>query len=185
MKITDDYVFFWKENPFCNFTKCKIKFADPYFVPLEEGPLVFSSSEQLFMWLKAKFFGDDSTANKIYLTTNPEEARKLGREVKNYDDTIWNTVRVDYMRKAVFSKFIQNKEFRTQLIDPKYDNKVFVEASPYDKIWGIGYSENDLLYSYKDTWGRNELGKILTDIRTKLKEMDNLINDLGLEEIHE
>lgn len=155
MKITDKYVFFWKEDPFCNFTKCKINYAGK----------VFSSSEQLFMWFKADFFGDNVIAKKILNTNEPEEARKLGRIVKNYDDRAWENVRVELMFQAVLSKFKQNEDLKEQLCDHKYDGKQFVEAAYYDRIWGIGYNENDTLITPEYKWGRNELGKILNEVR--------------------
>ena len=168
MKLTDKYVFFWKEHPMCNFTKCKIKFADPYYVPEEKRPMEFTSSEQLFMWFKAVFFEDFDIADRIYKSFSPEEARKLGRLVKNYDDADWEEVRVDYMKRAVTYKFYQNADLRKQLLDAKYDGKTFVEAAYYDRIWGIGYNESEAEKNV-DNWGRNELGKILTEIRNQLK----------------
>lgn len=181
MRITDKYIFFWKENPFCNFTKCKIKFEWPDGVNGEE--IYFSSSEQMFMWFKAKFFLDDETADKILATTDPEEARKLGRLVKNYVDSAWDRERTYYMMKAVSAKFLQNKNLRKELIDPKYNGKFFVEASPYDRVWGIGCDQDSALKldNYKN-WGRNELGKILDAVRIKCIEIDKLIEDLDLEE---
>lgn len=169
MKITDKYVFFWKEDPFCNFTRCWIKLADPYYVPLEDDLVMFSSSEQMFMWFKAKFFGDEETADLILQSKSPSDARKLGRLVKGYNDREWDKVRVDFMRKAVSYKFMQNADLRKQLLDSKYDGKVFVEAAYYDRIWGIGFNESDAIRTPESHWGRNELGKILTDLRTELK----------------
>lgn len=179
MRITDEYVFFWKEEPFCNFTKCKIKYVMPDSVKGEE--YYFSSSEQMFMWLKAMFFMDIEVANLIYNTDSPEEARRLGRLVKNYDDKLWNEVRITAMRKAVTAKFFQNKELRKQLLDNKYDGKHFVEAAYYDRIWGCGYDEESALkLDNAKNWGRNELGKILDEVREKCKELENLIKDFDL-----
>lgn len=180
MKITDDYIFFWKESPMCNFTKCKIKYMFPDSEVGEE--LYFSSSEQLFMWFKAMFFNDTETAKLIYESNSPEEARKLGRLVKDYDDQLWDEVRVSYMRKAIIYKFFQNKELREQLLDKKYDGKKFVEAAYYDRIWGIGYNENDAIKNVAN-WGKNELGKILDEVREKSSTLEALISDLELEEV--
>ena len=155
MKVTDKYVFFWKENPFCNFTRCVIEYKGKKF----------TSSEQLFMWMKADFFNDDETAAKILRTNEPEVARKLGRLVKNYDDAEWDKVRVGSMFEAVLEKFRQNENLRKQLCDHKYDGKQFVEAAYYDRIWGIGYNENDAVVTPESKWGRNELGKILNEVR--------------------
>lgn len=179
MKLTDKYVFFWKEEPMCNFTRCRIRFADPYYVPPEKSPLEFTSSEQLFMWFKAKFFEDEETAEKIYNCSSPEQARKLGREVRNYDDADWDSVRVDYMKRAVTYKFFQNEELRKRLLDERYDGKSFVEAAWYDRIWGIGYNEKDALGN-ESSWGRNELGNILTELRDRMKAYTGQYPSTGL-----
>ena len=168
MKITDKYVFFWKEHPMCNFTKCRIRFADPYYVPLENDPIEFTSSEQMFMWFKAVFFRDEEMAGKILQSQTPQEARDLGQQVRNYVDEEWDKARVDRMRTAVRYKFYQNENLRKQLMDTRYDGKTFVEASYYDRIWGIGYNQDEAM-NHLDNWGHNELGKILTDLRNELK----------------
>jgi len=168
MKITDKYVLFWKEHPMCNFTKCRIRFADPYYVPLENDPIEFTSSEQMFMWFKAVFFRDEEMVGKILQSQTPQEARDLGQLVRNYVDEEWDKVRVDRMRIAVRYKFYQNENLRKQLMDTRYDGKTFVEASYYDRIWGIGYNQDEAM-NHLDNWGRNELGKILTDLRNELK----------------
>lgn len=163
MKITDKYVFFWKENPFCNFTKCRIKYEYPDSP--ESEAVYFTSSEQMFMWFKAIYFGDFETADKILATDDPEVVRRLGREVKNYDDEVWDNERYWYMLKSVMGKFIQNKKLREELCDSKYDGKEFVEAAYYDRIWGIGFNEEDALNHDESEWGQNLLGKILNDVR--------------------
>lgn len=154
---------FGRKNHFVISQKCKIR-IDYNFESYD-----FTSSEQLFMWYKAKFFGDEETAEKILKSTRPEEARRLGRTVKNYDDRSWDKKRVDFMYQAVLAKFFQNVELRKRLCDPKYDGKHFVEAAYYDRIWGIGYNENDALDN-EDNWGRNELGKILDEVRRIFKK---------------
>ena len=158
MKVTDKYVFFWKEHPFCNFTKCVIKYEDE----------TFTSSEQLFMWMKAKFFKDEKSADKILKAKTPEDARKLGRLVSNYNDSVWDENRVGAMFQAVWSKFLQNEDLRKKLCDEKYAGKKFVEAAYYDRIWGIGFDENDALNHPESEWGRNELGQILNKVRELL-----------------
>ena len=160
MKVTDDYVFFWKESPFCNFTRCVINYDGNRF----------STSEQLFMWMKAKHFNDDKTAGDILRSGSPDAAKRLGRMVRNYDDAEWDKVRVGSMFEAVLEKFRQNENLRKQLCDHKYDDKQFVEAAYYDRIWGIGYNENDALNTPESKWGRNELGKILNKVRDFLKK---------------
>ena len=46
-----------------------------------------------------------------------------------------------------------------------------VEASPEDKIWGIGLSEDDPRAQDKSQWqGTNWLGEIITQVREDLKK---------------
>ena len=98
----------------------------------------FSSSEQYFMWLKATEFDDHETAEKILKAKTPKEAKKLGREVKNFDDEEWREVREAAMWNAVWLKFSQNEDLRRIITDPIFSKKSFVEGSPVDKIWGVG-----------------------------------------------
>ena len=65
---------------------------------------------------------------------------------------------------------IQDKKLQEKLLDPQFDGKKFVEASPIDKIWGIGYAEDNPNIEFTDMyWGKNYLGRILTNIRKRLK----------------
>lgn len=156
MKVTDKYVFFWGEW-LSNFYPCSIQYD------LKE----FKSSEQLFMYLKALFFKDLETAELILKTNTPKEAKKLGRQVKNFDSKSWDEVKISKMYIALEEKFSQNKDLMDKLKDPMLDNKFFVEASPFDRIWGIGYDENHALQNISD-WGENLLGKTLTFYRGSL-----------------
>lgn len=174
MKVTDKYVFFWKEHPFCNFTKCKIKYELPDSQSGEE--IYFTSSEQMFMWFKAKQFMDEESAEKILAAKTPEEARQLGRGVKGYIEWVWNDERYHAMHKAVMAKFIQNKNLREQLCDPKYDWKQFVEAAYYDRIWGIGFNEADAVLTPEKEWGKNLLGKILNEVRGWCIDHKNILD---------
>ena len=47
-------------------------------------------------------------------------------------------------------------------------DRELVEASPRDKIWGIGYAEKDAGYK-RTKWGQNLLGKALTSVRGRLR----------------
>lgn len=64
-------------------------------------------------------------------------------------------------------KFSQNEELKQKLLDT--ENKILVEASPYDKIWGIGLSVSDKDFYNPILWkGENLLGKILMKVRNTL-----------------
>lgn len=129
--------------------------------------ICFSSSEQYFMYKKAMCFGDVDIAQKILKTNDPVSAKKLGRMVKNFDEDVWDKVRYDHMYTGCYAKFSQNADLKK--IIKKTKNIKLVEASPYDKIWGIGMNINNKDITNPEKWkGQNLLGKILTKIRKRL-----------------
>lgn len=148
------YKFFWN-GVFSNWHPCKFEYFG----------VQFTSSEQAFMYEKALFFNDSETAELILKTDNPREQKQLGRKVVNYDEHEWNEVRYVIMMAVLVRKFNQNPDLLNEL--RTYKGFEFVEASPYDRIWGIGYSEYDALDHIND-WGENLLGKILTELSQTL-----------------
>lgn len=159
MRVTDKHVFFWGEWP-SNWFKC-------HFVV--EGNEFFNS-EQYFMWVKAKTFGDEEIAEEILKKgKNPKTAKALGRKVKNYDDTVWNEKRYQVMVDANLHKYSQNEELKALLLNPELKGKHYVEASKYDTIWGVGLTEDNPLVDDEKNWlGTNLLGKALDEVRDKL-----------------
>lgn len=160
IKVTDKHVFFWG-SWLSNWYKTEFK------VEYNNKVITFKTSEQFFMFRKAMEFNDVVTANKILSTNNPREAKKLGRQVKNFTNEHWDKVKHDIMKTACFHKFVQNDEIRKELISPKYQDKTFVEASPYDKVWGIGMSMDNPDADNESKWlGENLLGKCLTELKS-------------------
>lgn len=137
----------------------------------------FANSEQLYMFLKAKTFGDVESMDKILATISPKEAKELGRTVANFNPKIWGNVKYEMMYLAVLAKFTQNPILRERLFREynqfKFDadspeSVLFVECNPLDRVWGIGYSVAEAEKSDPATWGQNLLGKILTEIAAKI-----------------
>lgn len=155
MIITDTHIFFWGEEPYTNFTPCEVEWEK----------IVFRSSEQAFMWAKARHFKDETGMQKILEAKTPREAKKLGRQVKGFVAEEWYSSSYDLMRSIVKAKFDQHKVYREKLLEFSGE---FVEASPFDKIWGTGYNEalSAWCISHNVKWpGENRLGKILTELR--------------------
>lgn len=156
--ITDKYAFFYTEWP-SNFFRTSFTYKGQQFF----------CSEQAFMWEKAIKFNDQETAMKILAVTTPMEAKNLGREVKNYVDSEWDKVRFDVMFDVNMAKYSQNEKLKKKLLDPKFDGKTFVEASPYDGIWGIKLGMGDARLHDDTNWnGQNLLGKVITKVRETL-----------------
>lgn len=160
MKVTDTHIYFWN-GTYSNWHPAVI-------TDLETGKK-FANTEQAFMWYKAMQFGDTETAQKVEETPNPREVKKLGRLVKNYDDAQWEKVRYDIMVKVNMWKFTQIRGFMDELLAT--GDKIIVEASPYDKIWGVGLLEDDPLILDEKNWqGQNLLGKVCMEIRETLRK---------------
>lgn len=156
MTMTDTHVYFWRNHtPFSNF------YRKPFVYKGHQ--LLFS--EQAFMIEKALQF-DPSKVDLIASVRHPQDAKSIGREIRNYNDRIWSAKRYHAMVQVLEAKFA-DPELRQILLAT--GDRIIVEASPYDRIWGVGLSENndDL---YKGNWkGQNLLGKALMEVRDKLK----------------
>lgn len=182
LKITDKHVFFWGGWP-SNWYKAKIVLGNTHSnnIMFPEH-IVFPTSEHLFMYYKAIQFNDKETAAKILESSNPREAKRLGRMVKGFNDLVWDKVKYNIMLVTNYHKYNQNKELAEELASPKYDGKVFVEASPYDKVWGIGMSMDDDGVDDEVNWkGQNLLGKIITEIRNNHIKAKDLVNGINWE----
>lgn len=120
------------------------------------------------MHQKAKYFNDFESARRIMVESGPKAQKALGRLVANFNADKWQEVCYDIVKKGNIAKFSQNPKLLKVLLSTK-DIEI-VEASPYDKIWGIGLSANDERAWNKDTWqGTNLLGKAVMDARNELK----------------
>lgn len=151
MKITDKFILFFSKRDVCsNFYPCVI-FYDGH---------EFNCSEQLFMYLKAIFFKDSTMATNILKSKTPQEAKRYGRMIRNFDTLLWDSYKDDIMLEAIKAKYGCCISFRKFV--EEYKDKTFVEASPYDKIWGIGLSETDPDATDPSKWkGENRLGKCI------------------------
>lgn len=128
----------------------------------------FSSMEQYMMYTKAMVFDDKDIARKVLLTTNAAEIKALGRQVSNYNDSVWNGMRQILIYKGLYEKFAQNEELKNQLLATGDD--YLAECAVNDKIWGIGLSMSDPNRLNVASWnGQNLLGYSLMIVRNDLR----------------
>ena len=127
----------------------------------------FSSVEQYMMYQKAIVFDDKEIAEYILATSDVAEIKALGRNVSNYDDTVWSGVRQIIIYRGLLEKFRQNKELEHQLLET--GDAVLAECAVKDRIWGIGLNmrDNDRL-DIKKWKGQNLLGFALMEVRKYL-----------------
>lgn len=110
-------------------------------------------------------------ANSLYL--HPRDVKGLGRKIKHFDEKQWLTQREMCMYYACKNKFTQNLKLKNALLDT--GNKTLVEASPFDKIWGIGLAPDDSKALNENNWrGLNLLGNVLMKVREELRENNEL-----------
>jgi len=157
----EQFTFFWK-GPFSQWFPSKFHWNE----------LDWTCAEQYMMAMKAYLFQDEETFNKIRKTTDPREHKKLGRQVKKFDLNKWNENAKDIVYIGNYQKFIQNHDLKMKLLNTK--GTTLVEASPYDKIWGIGLSQHDARCMLRKQWlGTNWLGEILTKVRNDIEKQNN------------
>ncbi len=150
-------LFYTKASVFSNFYPCKFSY---------HGVLMLSS-EQAFVWEKAKHFLDSRTMDDIVASKTPYTARTLGRKVKPFDAKEWDDVREQYMEDVLFAKFTSSHVLRGALLDT--GDALIAEASPVDRQWGIGLAAADPRAQDPAQWrGKNLLGKALMRVRAKL-----------------
>jgi ribA/ribD-fused uncharacterized protein len=160
------YVFFWgHQKPTVGVTKSC--FSQWYESPFEANGNSFQTAEHFMMYEKAMLFGDNIAAERILATSNPGEAKAIGREVIGFEQPAWEAQRFEIVVSANVAKFGGAPELKEFLL--KTGNRVLVEASPVDRIWGIGLAVDDSLCENPNKWkGENLLGFALMEARDLL-----------------
>lgn len=160
MIIKDGFVLFWKTQDYM---------SNWYESPFEINGIKFNCAEQYMMYSKAMMFSDTYIAQKVLQTTVPREQKALGRKVRNFDNTLWEEKRLQVIYEGCLAKFQQNGELKNKLLST--GDLHLAEASPYDKIYGIGLDENHQDSTVPEKWkGLNLLGEVLMSVRKKLSE---------------
>jgi ribA/ribD-fused uncharacterized protein len=155
------YIFFWRPHDDHGWLS---NWYDAPFTTSDNT--IYKTSEHYMMHHKALLFKDYDTAFRILGAETPKIAQTLGRQVKNFDEKTWKEHRLQIMYDGLVAKFEAHDDLRDKLI--KTYPSDLVEASPVDKIWGIGMNPKDA-YANPDPsrWkGENLLGYVLGIVRT-------------------
>jgi ribA/ribD-fused uncharacterized protein len=167
-KTENKYLFFWGHQPNKDGSISKTCFSQWWLSSFEVENITYKTAEHWMMAKKAELFNDTAVLEKIIRANSPAEAKKLGREVKNYVDAVWLENRYEIVRLGNFYKFSQNKELKEFLSNTK--DRILVEASPVDPIWGIGMAADHKEVNNPEKWkGLNLLGFALMEVRDELK----------------
>ena len=158
-----DFVFFWGHTARAD-KQMKACLSQWWPCCFEVDGVYYNCSEQYMMAEKARIFGDSDTLEKILSSYDPLEQKKLGRRVQGYDDAVWKACCFDLVVRGNVAKFSQNEKLRDYLIST--GDKILVEASPKDAVWGIGLDEESADAINPGRWpGTNLLGFALMEVR--------------------
>ncbi|MEL7340872.1 MAG: NADAR family protein [Bacteroidota bacterium] len=163
------YLAFWGHRPSLDGSLTKTCFSQWWSgnAFIEDG-IIYRTAEHYMMAGKAKLFGDGEIRSQIIESSSPGEAKKLGRKVKNFDQSLWESKRCEIVVRGNYLKFSQNESLKEFLLNT--NNRIIVEASPVDKIWGIGMDPNNRNVGNPQNWlGDNLLGFCLMETRDILK----------------
>lgn len=162
------YLFFWGHQVPDDGTVKSSCLSQWYPAAFELEGIVYPTAEHWMMASKARLFGDDVILHEILEAADPKTAKALGRKVKDFEDDVWKRNCRRLVTQGNVAKFSQNDELRMFLIGT--EDHVIVEASPFDRIWGIGLSVSNEKSKHPSTWlGQNLLGFALMDVRERVK----------------
>lgn len=160
--MDEKFTYFWGDSPFSQWAPAIFKV----------NCIVYNCAEQYMMASKARLFNDEETLIKIMDAKQPREQKKLGRQVSGFEVDKWNIVAKNVVYAGNYAKFTQNSDMLAKLMATK--DTTLVEASPYDKIWGIGMNEFEAKKVGRSGWrGFNWLGEVLTKLRNDLESKLN------------
>lgn len=162
------WAFFWGHTPSKDGSTTKSCFSQwweghPFII---DG-IVYPTAEHYMMAEKARLFHDQARLAEILATTSPAIAKKLGRQVSGFNDEVWLPQRWDIVVRANTAKFSQHAPLRQFLLQT--GDRILVEASPFDRIWGIGMAASHPDAENPSKWkGLNLLGFALMEVRQQL-----------------
>jgi len=163
-----DFLFFWGHTPKSPDRVDASCLSQWFPAPFLVDGLRYATAEHFMMAEKARLFSDEDMAGQILSSTDPAKAKQLGRKVRDFDAATWNRSRVDIVVRGNVAKFSSAEPLRSYLLST--GERVLVEASPRDRIWGIGMGRNNPNASQPDSWrGENLLGFALMRVRETLR----------------
>lgn len=116
---------------------------------------------------KARLFNDEEVLEKVLAAPSPDMAKKYGRMVKGFSAEAWDKQKFTLVVQGNYHKFLQHKKLGAFLQGTQ--DRILVEASPLDNIWGIGLAADAPDIENPSTWkGHNLLGYALMEVRDQL-----------------
>ncbi|WTP81908.1 NADAR family protein [Streptomyces sp. NBC_00178] len=162
------YLHFWGHRPRPDGTLGAGCLSQWWPSPFTVGSVTYASAEHWMMAGKARLFGDPESERQAVAAASPGAAKKVGRLVSGFDGTVWTRERFALVVEGSVHKFGQDPALRAYLLGT--GDRVLVEASPLDRIWGIGLTGDDPRAADPSSWrGLNLLGFALMEARSRLR----------------
>ncbi|MEV0736318.1 NADAR family protein [Streptomyces sp. NPDC050549] len=135
--------------------------------PFTVDGVTYATAEHWMMAGKARLFGDGDALARVLAAGHPSVAKKAGRLVRGFDEETWTRERFGIVVEGSVHKFAADEELRAFLLGT--GKRVLVEASPVDRVWGIGLAADDAAAEDPERWrGPNLLGFALMEARERL-----------------
>ncbi|MGX1883428.1 NADAR family protein [Streptomyces sp. NPDC055287] len=161
------YLYFWGHRPTPGSAAGPGCLSQWWPVEFTEDGHTYRSAEHYMMAHKAWLFDDPESAARILRAGHPAEAKSLGRQIVDFDEKTWRKHRYDIVVRGSIAKFGRHDALLQYLLATR--DRVLVEASPLDPVWGIGLAADDARATSPTTWrGLNLLGFALMDARDAL-----------------
>ncbi|MDT9700524.1 NADAR family protein [Streptomyces sp. P17] len=136
--------------------------------PFTVDGVAYATAEHWMMAGKARLFGDAEAERRVLAAEHPVQAKNAGRLVRGFDEEIWGRERFGIVVEGSVHKFGSDEALRGFLLGT--GERVLVEASPVDRVWGIGLAANDEAAGDPERWrGPNLLGFALMEARERLR----------------
>lgn len=135
--------------------------------PFVVDEVAYATAEHWMMAAKARLFADPEAQERVLAAASPAQAKKEGRLVRGFDDTTWERERFRIVVEGSVHKFASDPALGSFLLGTR--SRVLVEASPMDRVWGIGLTADDEAATNPERWrGLNLLGFALMQARERL-----------------
>ena len=165
-----EIIYFWGHTQYTGMV-AKTCLSQWYDCGFDVNGVHYHTAEQYMMASKALLFEDEAIYHEIMNASDPKSYKSLGRKIRGFDAALWDSKKYEIVVKGNKAKFGQNLCLKNFLLST--GNAVLVEASPYDKIWGIGMYESQARQGSVDSWsGENLLGYALMEVRDWLNHQN-------------
>jgi ribA/ribD-fused uncharacterized protein len=162
------YIFFWGHRPRKDGIIGESCFSQWWISEFVVDKVTYKTAEHWMMAEKARLFKDEIQLERILKSKTAAEAKKIGRDIANFKFELWDSHKYQIVVNGNYHKFSQNPDLKNFLV--KTNDRIIVEASPVDNIWGIGMDKDDKDILNPTNWrGENLLGFAIMEVRDILK----------------